>query len=155
MGTPVEIEFAVNLACRRGERCEFGFLQMRPLALTREIEALELGEVDDAKLVCRSDRVLGNGRIEGIRDLVVVDFKRFERAQSPETAAEVARFNGRLLGEERPYVLIGVGRWGSRGPVARDPGDLGPDRRGPGHRRGRPPGPQGERPRRAPTSSRT
>ena len=31
MGFPVEIEFAVNLSCRRGERCEFGFLQLRPL----------------------------------------------------------------------------------------------------------------------------
>ena len=116
MGTPVEIEFAVSLERRRGGRCEFGFLQLRPLALTREIEDLELGEVDDAKVVCRSDRVLGNGRVEGIRDLVVVDYKRFERSQSPETAAEVARLNGLLLAEKRPYALIGVGRWGSRDP---------------------------------------
>jgi hypothetical protein len=116
MGIPVEIEFAVSLAHRRDERCEFGFVQLRPLSLTREIEDLELGEVDDAKVVCRSDRVLGNGRIEGIQDLVVVDYKRFERSQSPETAAEVGRVNGRLLAEERPYALIGVGRWGSRDP---------------------------------------
>jgi CheY-like chemotaxis protein len=116
MGIPVEIEFAVSLACRRDERCEFGFLQLRPLALTRELQALELEDVADAKVVCRSDRVLGNGRIEGIQDLVVVDYKRFERSQSPETAAEVGRINGRLLSEERPYALIGVGRWGSRDP---------------------------------------
>ena len=79
-------------------------------------DGFELAEVDDAAVVCRSDRVLGNGRVEGIRDLVVVDFKRFERSQSPETAAEVARLNGLLLAEERPYALIGVGRWGSRDP---------------------------------------
>jgi CheY-like chemotaxis protein len=116
MGVPVEIEFAVSLACRPGERCEFGFLQLRPLALTREMEALELGEVDTEAILCRSQRVLGNGRIEGIQDLVVVDYQRFERAQSPEAAAEVGRLNGRLLSEERPYALIGVGRWGSRDP---------------------------------------
>jgi CheY-like chemotaxis protein len=116
MGVPVEIEFAVSLACRPGERCEFGFLQLRPLSLTREIEALDLGEVDPAEVLCRSDRVLGNGRIEGVRDLVVVDFQRFERAQSREAAMEVARLNGLLLSEKRPYALIGVGRWGSRDP---------------------------------------
>ncbi len=116
MGVPVEIEFAVSLACRPGERCEFGFLQLRPLSLTREMEALELGEVTDDEVLCRSQRVLGNGRLEGIRDLVVVDYQRFERAQSPEAAAEVGRLNGLLLSEERPYALIGVGRWGSRDP---------------------------------------
>jgi hypothetical protein len=116
MGFPVEIEFAVSLDRRRGGRCEFGFLQLRPLALTREMEALEFGEVDPEAILCKSERVLGNGRLEGIRDLVVVDFARFERAQSREAAAEVARLNGRLLSEGRPYALIGVGRWGSRDP---------------------------------------
>jgi CheY-like chemotaxis protein len=116
MGLPVEIEFAVSLDRSRGDRCEFGFLQLRPLSLTREMEALDLGEVDPEAVLCRSERVLGNGRIEGIRDLVVVDFARFERAQSREAAAEVARLNGWLLSEARPYALIGVGRWGSRDP---------------------------------------
>jgi hypothetical protein len=116
MGVPVEIEFAVNLARGQGGRCEFGFLQLRPLAATREMEALELGEVASENVLCRSDRVLGNGRIEGLRDLVVVDFQRFERAQSREAAMEVARLNGLLLSEDRPYALVGVGRWGSRDP---------------------------------------
>ncbi|MCG6922412.1 MAG: histidine kinase [Acidobacteria bacterium] len=116
MGVPVEIEFAVSLACRPGARCEFGFLQLRPLSLSREMEALDLADVDQAEVLCRSDRVLGNGRVEELRDLVVVDFQRFERAQSREAAAEVARLNRLLLSEERPYALIGVGRWGSRDP---------------------------------------
>ena len=116
MGVPVEIEFAVSLATQPGKRSEFGFLQLRPLALTREMEDLELGEVDPAAVLCRSERVLGNGRLEGIRDLVVVDFKRFERAKSHDAAAEVTRLNAVLLSEKRPYLLVGVGRWGSRDP---------------------------------------
>jgi CheY-like chemotaxis protein len=116
MGMPVEIEFAVDLQAAPGEPRRFGFVQMRPLALTRETEALELGEVDPAAVLCRSDRVLGNGRVDGIRDLVVVDFQRFERARSPEAAAEVGRLNGRLLADGLPYLLVGVGRWGSRDP---------------------------------------
>jgi CheY-like chemotaxis protein len=116
MGTPVEIEFAVNLAAPPARRREFGFVQMRPLALMRESEAVDIGTVDSAAVLCRSQRVLGNGRLEGIRDLVVVDFQRFERARSREAAAEVARLNGLLLAARTPYALVGVGRWGSRDP---------------------------------------
>jgi CheY-like chemotaxis protein len=116
MGTPVEIEFAVNLAVPAGRRREFGFVQMRPLALMRESEAVEIGAVDPGAVLCRSQRVLGNGRIEGIRDLVVVDFQRFERARSREAAAEVSRLNAVLLAARTPYALVGVGRWGSRDP---------------------------------------
>jgi CheY-like chemotaxis protein len=116
MGTPVEIEFAVSLAVPPGQPVEFGFVQMRPLALMRESEAVEIGDVDPAAVLCRSQRVLGNGRIEGLRDLVVVDFQRFERARSPEAAAEVGRLNAILLADRTPYALVGVGRWGSRDP---------------------------------------
>ena len=59
---------------------------------------------------------MGNGRIEGIQDLVVVDFQRFERSRSREAAAEIGRLNSQLLSSGTPYVLIGVGRWGSRDP---------------------------------------
>jgi CheY-like chemotaxis protein len=116
MGTPVEIEFAVNLSVPPGQRREFGFVQMRPLSLMRETEALELGEVAPESVLCRSLRVLGNGRIEGLRHLVVVDFQRFERSKSREAAAEVGRLNGQLVAAGTPYALIGVGRWGSRDP---------------------------------------
>jgi hypothetical protein len=116
MGSPVEIEFAVNLRPPPGQPREFGFLQMRPLALSRETEELELGEVAEEAVLCRSRRVLGNGRIEGILDVVVVDFQRFERARSREAASEVGRLNAELLDRRTPYLLIGVGRWGSRDP---------------------------------------
>jgi hypothetical protein len=111
--TQVEIEFAVNLSVPVGAPAEFGFLQMRPLALTREMEELEIGHVLASQLVCRSARVLGNGRISDIRDLVVVDYHRFDRLKSRDVASDVARINAELQRERRPYLLIGVGRWGS------------------------------------------
>jgi CheY-like chemotaxis protein len=116
MGTPVEIEFAVNLHTPPGRPREFGFLQIRPLALSREAEELVIGDVLPATVLCRSARVLGHGRVEGVRDLVVVDFQRFDRARSWEAAQEVGRLNAELLGARIPYLLIGVGRWGSRDP---------------------------------------
>jgi hypothetical protein len=106
----------VELARSSGEQHRFGFLQMRPLALARQSEELELGDLPDEAVLCRSSKVLGHGRIEGIRDLVVVDFQRFDRSRSQEAAGEIGRLNGRLVQEGTPYLLIGVGRWGSRDP---------------------------------------
>jgi hypothetical protein len=116
MGSPVEIEFAVNLKTPDGGGPELFFLQLRPLALTRETEELEIGRVDPARTLCRSHSVLGNGRIEDVRDVVVVDRQRFERAHSRQTATDLARLNATLLEAGRPYLLVGVGRWGSADP---------------------------------------
>jgi CheY-like chemotaxis protein len=111
-----EIEFAVRLSGGGGEPAEFGFLQVRPLVLMRESEAGALAEARDEDLICRSPRVLGSGVLTELEDLVVVDFHRFDRSQSQAVAQQVARCNAMLLAEGRPYVLIGVGRWGSRDP---------------------------------------
>lgn len=111
-GSDVEIEFAVNLSVPDGRPREFGFLQMRPLALAVAHDAFEIGEIPASDLVCHSPAVLGHGRLE-MRDLVVVDPQRFDRLRSVEVAEQVARINARLQEEGVPYVLVGVGRWGS------------------------------------------
>jgi hypothetical protein len=106
----------VRLGRRSDEAAEFGFLQIRPLVMSREGDELRMGDVDAAGLVCRSTMVLGNGRIQNLRDCVVVDFHRFERGRSQEVAEAVAHFNAQLGLENRPYLLIGVGRLGSNDP---------------------------------------
>jgi hypothetical protein len=116
MGRPVEIEFAVKLPQRRGDDAEFGFLQMRPLVMSREGEELHVGQVDPNRLICQSAMVLGHGRIQDLRDAIVVDFHRFERARSHDVAQSVAHFNADLAAKRAPYILIGVGRWGSNEP---------------------------------------
>lgn len=115
-GQPVEIEFAVRLPRQAGESAQFGFLQIRPLVVTHEAEELHAEAVDRAKLIAQSNKVLGNGRIANLFDAVVVDSQRFERAQSQEVAGHVAYFNAKLAADNRPYLLIGVGRWGSNDP---------------------------------------
>jgi hypothetical protein len=113
---PVEFEFAVRLAHGHGDAAEFGFLQVRPLVLSRECEELRMEDVEPARLLCQSSTVLGNGRVEELRDVVVVDFHRFERSRSHEVAKGVAAFNAKLTEQNTPYLLIGVGRWGSNDP---------------------------------------
>jgi len=116
MGTQVEIEWAVNLKVPQGSPKEFALLQIRPLVLSLEREELNV-DIDDAGLlICRSQQVLGNGVFDNILDIVVVDVQTFDRSKSVEVAEEISRINARLTTERRPYVIIGVGRWGSMDP---------------------------------------
>jgi len=116
MGSPVEIEFAVNLDVPPGKPKEFAMLQMRPLVISTENEELSTDQFEEKDLICHSDKVLGNGAIDEIYDLVVVDINKFDRGKSKEVAREVSRLNSKLVEAGRPYVLIGVGRWGSLDP---------------------------------------
>jgi hypothetical protein len=116
LGRPVEIEFAAQLPRRSDAPASFGFLQLRPLVVSREGEELRMEEVDRARLICQSSKVLGNGRISDCHDLVMVNPQTFERVQSREVAQVITRLNTRLVEEGRPYLLIGVGRWGSNDP---------------------------------------
>ncbi len=115
-GRPVEIEFAASRPSGGDGVADFAILQVRPLSLLREGESTQIEDVDRSRLVCQSPKVLGNGRIVDLRDVVVVDAHRFERAHSQEVARQVAEFNARLSAEGTRYLLIGVGRWGSREP---------------------------------------
>jgi len=51
--------------------------------------------------------------LQDLRDVIVVDFHRFERARSHDVAQSVAHLNAKLGEQNIPYLLIGVGRWGS------------------------------------------
>jgi len=116
MGAPVELEFAVNLSHPADERKEFALLQMRPLALSRETDELEIGAYEPKDLLCQSSHVLGNGVIDEIRDIIYVPAEQFDRSRTRDVAREVFELNEKLLDERRPYLLIGVGRWGSLDP---------------------------------------
>jgi CheY-like chemotaxis protein len=120
LGNPVEIEFAVRLPQETdpstAQVADFGFLQIRPLTLSSDSEDLALDDVQPEQLICQSSKVLGNGRIDDLYDVVVVDSQRFERGHSQEVAAAVSRFNRQLSEQNCPYLLIGVGRWGSTEP---------------------------------------
>ncbi len=83
LGRPVEIEFAVRLPQQESEVAEFGFLQLRPLVMSREGEDIRLEDVAAERLVCQSSMVLGHGRLQDVRDVIVVDSQRFERHTQP------------------------------------------------------------------------
>lgn len=116
LGRPVEIEFAARIARNYDGPADFGFLQMRPLVMAREGDDLSVEDIAPDQAICQSSRVLGNGSYPDIRDMVIVDYHRFERGRSLEVAATITKMNSKLLDSGSPYLLIGVGRWGSNDP---------------------------------------
>jgi hypothetical protein len=121
----VEIEFAAVLPRASGEKVRFGFLQVRPMAVS--VEPVEIGEHEwnDAGLVVASSRTMGNGTLDSIRDIVYVKPEPFEARHTRSVADEVARLNDALVDAGRPYLLIGFGRWGSSDPWLGIPVDWG------------------------------
>ena len=66
LGRPVEIEFAVRLAKNSGEVSDFGFLQMRPLVVSREGEDLRVDVVEREQIALPKRAGVGprtNGRV--------------------------------------------------------------------------------------------
>lgn len=113
LGSPVEIEFALSLP--PGGPRRFGFLQVRPLAVGNEKINVSEEDLAAPTAVVASRTALGNGRL-ALSDVVYVDPDAFEAVRTREIAEEIAALNRRLLGEGRPYLLIGFGRWGSSDP---------------------------------------
>jgi hypothetical protein len=48
--------------------------------------------------------------------VIVVDMQTFVRSKSRAVAEEISLINTRLLNERVPYLIVGVGRWGSMDP---------------------------------------
>jgi hypothetical protein len=110
----VEIEWAAALSPDpEREPHQFGFLQIRPLALAGGGVQLERAALTDDRALVATEVALGNGRHHDVHDIVYVRPDRFDRARTREIAQEVAAVNRRLLEEGRPYILLGPGRWGT------------------------------------------
>jgi hypothetical protein len=110
MSGPVEMEFAANLD--RSPR-EFAILQIRPYGAGGDFEPVEIKDIPDEMMVCFTTQALGNGIIDGLRDIVYVKPATFDAAKTREIAREVMQINDQLRAVNRACLLIGPGRWGS------------------------------------------
>jgi Pyruvate phosphate dikinase, AMP/ATP-binding domain len=117
LGAPVEIEFAVTFPPEGLDgRARFGFLQVRPMAVSDEVVEVDLAGHDRGDVLVASDRVMGNGVLTTVQDVVYVKPEGFEARHTPAIALEIARINQDLVERGIPYLLIGFGRWGSSDP---------------------------------------
>jgi len=116
VGRDVEIEFAMVIPRERGATPRMGFLQLRPMVVSAVEVHLDDAELRAPNTLLASDRVMGNGVVDAIADVVYVKPGVFEARHTKRIAQHVEQMNSRLLGEQRPYLLIGFGRWGSSDP---------------------------------------
>lgn len=116
MNHPVEIEFAVNLNPEPDCPDLFSFLQIRPIVEDTDTLNFDLGEIDQDACLLVSDSALGNGIIDDIYDFVYVKPDVFSADKTKKIADEIDLLNRRMREENRYYILVGPGRWGSSDP---------------------------------------
>ncbi|MBN1355003.1 hypothetical protein JXA40_01920 [bacterium] len=115
LGTPVEIEFAVQLPDRtRSESATFYLLQIKHFITNLSRFSIDTDAIEPSKLFVFSSRCMGNGRIDDIQDVVYIDPETFNRSKMVFMTGELERLNRKLKAAGRKYILIGPGRWGTR-----------------------------------------
>ena len=108
-GCPVDIEFA-------HDGHEFYLLQCRP-QVVRQVEEVRVpSDVPRDRQVFSACRDIESGSVHGVEYVVLIDPRDYNRLESAERRLGVARavrlLNQRL--QERCFILIGPGRWGTR-----------------------------------------
>lgn len=114
MGTPVEMEFSVDM---EQEIPILYILQIKPLIKNEYNIDIENENIEQDNIILRAEKGMGNGRIRTINDIIYVKTEAFNRLETEEMAKEVKALNEILNSEQREYVLIGPGRWGTRDPM--------------------------------------
>jgi len=110
---PVDIEFAFD-----GKA--FYLLQCRPQCRSEEsLPAHIPRNIPEDRIIFSANRNVTNGRIPDITHIVYVDPLRYGEVEKRSDLVEIGRIVGRLnkLLPKRRFILMGPGRWGSRGDI--------------------------------------
>lgn len=113
MGRPVEIEFAVNMDPSDHTRATFYLLQIRPIVDNKEIMDEDLTSVKNEETILSSTSVLGHGIVNDVQDIIYVKTGAFNSSNNQLIAYEIEKMNRSFTDQEKGYVLVGPGRWGS------------------------------------------
>ena len=113
MKTPVDIEFVSN-----GK--DFYLLQCRPQSYTGENTSDPIPkDVPKERILFTANKYISNGKVPQVTHIVYVDPQKYSELSDREKILQVARAVGKLnkLLPKRKFVLMGPGRWGSRGDI--------------------------------------
>lgn len=113
LGYPIDIEFASDgdnlylLQCRT----QSSFGNTSPSPIPKDIPA--------EQIIFTANKHISNGRIPDITHVVYVDPDSYGNISDLKTLQEVGRAVGKLnkLLPKRQFILMGPGRWGSRGDI--------------------------------------
>lgn len=110
---PVDIEFA-------GDGEKFYLLQCRPQSSSAAEAAVTIPpDVPAERVLFSTKRYVSDGRVPDLTHIVYVDPEGYQSLGTRTELIDVGRAVGRLnkLLPKRRFVLIGPGRWGSRGDI--------------------------------------
>ena len=111
--TPVDIEFA-------HDGLDLYLLQCRPQSfLGEESPAAIPKDVSPSRILFSADRFVSNGWLPEITHIVYVDPENYAKLPSRDELLQVGRAVGTMnkLLPKRQFILMGPGRWGSRGDI--------------------------------------
>ena len=114
MGTAIEIEYAVDLKRDKQGKASFYLLQIKPLISSMQKCDVNLKKIDKEDIILFSEKGMGNGCVENIRDVIYLDPKNFDKSKTLEMALEIEQINAQMQESDKKYILIGPGRWGTR-----------------------------------------
>jgi len=112
-GHPVDIEFAHD-----GK--SFYMLQCRSQSHSQEsLPAPIPKDIPNDKVIFSANKHISNGRIPDITQLVYIDPEAYSKLDNRNDMLAVGRAVGKLnkILPKRQFVLMGPGRWGSRGDI--------------------------------------
>ena len=112
-GHPVDIEFAHD-----GK--DFYLLQCRSQSYDQNSEPAEIPlNTDLKKTLFSAGKFVANGTVKGITHLVYVDPEEYANVKEQKDLLKVGKAIGALnqLLPKRQFILMGPGRWGSRGDI--------------------------------------
>ena len=113
-GSPIEIEYAVDLEHTKNGLPTFYLLQIKPLIGNQLTQNIVIDQMDKSRMALFTSSSLGNGEIKDIRDVIFVDPKAFNKLKTVEMTSEIEYLNRQMIKANRQYILIGPGRWGSQ-----------------------------------------
>lgn len=111
--SPVDIEFA-------SDGTDFYLLQCRPQSSTRQAVGDVIPKTIEAeKTIFTANKFVSNGKVPDVSHIVYVDPLKYGTLKTREEMLDVGRAVGRLnkMLPRRKFILMGPGRWGSRGDI--------------------------------------
>ncbi len=111
--TPVDVEFA-------SDGKSFYILQCRPQSFATEQTAdIIPQDLPKDKIIFNATRHISNGKVPEISHIVYIDPARYSELPDRESMLKIGKIVSKLnqLLPRRKFILMGPGRWGSRGDI--------------------------------------
>lgn len=116
MNNPVEIEFAVDLNRSGNYPIIFNLLQIRPIVDLIDTSKIDFDGIKHENTIIYSEFAFGNGIIKNLCDFVYVKPEMFHPSKNKHIASRILDINKKFISEDKNYILVGPGRWGSSDP---------------------------------------